>query len=66
MQVNRQFHAKAALPLGKDAHVTHWRGGWIGSRVGLDVVKKRNISWPHKESNTDSKVVSQLPSHYTD
>jgi hypothetical protein len=25
------------------AHCTHWIGGWVGPRAGLDVVEKRKI-----------------------
>jgi hypothetical protein len=31
---------------------THWKGGWVGSRAGLDDVKKRKI-FPYKNSNSD-------------
>jgi hypothetical protein len=30
---------------------THWIGGWVGSKVGLDAVEKRKISYPCRESN---------------
>jgi hypothetical protein len=33
-----QFHAPADLPPG-----THWIGGWVGPRAGLDDVKKRKF-----------------------
>jgi hypothetical protein len=33
-----QFHATAALPPG-----THWIGGWVDPRAGLDEVKKRKL-----------------------
>jgi hypothetical protein len=32
-----QLHAPAALPPG-----THWIGGWVDPRAGLDDVEKRN------------------------
>jgi hypothetical protein len=37
MGVSRQLHALAALPPGNIPH-THWRGGWVGPRTGLDPV----------------------------
>jgi hypothetical protein len=42
--VSGQFHAPTALPLGKRATGTHWIGGWMGPRVGLDEVEKRKKS----------------------
>jgi len=35
MKVSVQFHAPAPLPPG-----THWTGGCVGLRVGLDAFKK--------------------------
>jgi hypothetical protein len=41
----------------KRANVTHWTGGWVGPRVGLDALEKtRNLLSPRK-SNHDSSVV---------
>jgi hypothetical protein len=34
--------AKVFTP-GERAPGTHWIGGWVGPRTGLDVVEKRNI-----------------------
>jgi hypothetical protein len=36
--VSGQLHAPTALPRN-----THWIGGWLGPRVGLDAVDKRKI-----------------------
>jgi hypothetical protein len=30
---------------------THWIGGWVGPRAGLDAVEYRQISYPHLQSN---------------
>jgi hypothetical protein len=30
---------------------THWIGGWVGPRAGLDAVTKRNIPSPRRDSN---------------
>jgi hypothetical protein len=38
MEVSGQLHPPAALPPG-----THWIGGCVGARAGLDAVQKRNI-----------------------
>jgi len=32
-------------PQGKDSGA-HWRGGWVGSRAGLDAAVKREIPVP--------------------
>jgi len=39
-----QLHALAALSPGKESVGTHWIGGWMGHRAGLDTVEKRKIS----------------------
>jgi hypothetical protein len=36
---------------------TNWIGGWLGPRVGLDMVVKRNIPSPCWDSNCTSKIV---------
>jgi hypothetical protein len=38
-----QLHAPAALHPGKRAPGTHWTGGWVGPRAGLDAVDKRQF-----------------------
>jgi hypothetical protein len=43
MEVNGQLHAPAALPPRKYPPVTHWIGGWVDPRVGLDAVEKRKL-----------------------
>jgi hypothetical protein len=30
---------------------THWKGGWVGPRAGLDAVEKTEIPWPSREWN---------------
>jgi hypothetical protein len=30
---------------------THWLGGWVGPRTGLDMVSKKEIPSPRRESN---------------
>jgi hypothetical protein len=37
---------------------THWTGGWVGRRVALDDVEKRQISFPCWESNCGRPVRS--------
>jgi hypothetical protein len=32
---------------------THWIGGWVGPRSGLDMVSQRKIPSPHQELNPD-------------
>jgi hypothetical protein len=42
MEVNGQFHVPAALSPGEIASGTHWIGGWVDPRSGLDSVEKRD------------------------
>jgi hypothetical protein len=51
MEVNGQLHDTAALPSKERAPVTHWIGGWVGPRAGLDEVVKREILSPCRDSN---------------
>jgi hypothetical protein len=39
LEVNVQLHAPAALPIPG----THWIGGWVDLRAGLDDVEKRKF-----------------------
>jgi hypothetical protein len=41
--VSRQLHAPAALPPGKRAPSTHWIGGWVNPRAGLDDMERRTF-----------------------
>jgi hypothetical protein len=41
MEVSGQLHDAAALTLGENALCTHWIGGWVGLRAGLDAVGKK-------------------------
>jgi hypothetical protein len=43
---------------------THWIGGWVGSRAGLDAVVKRKILSPCRDSNTQSSVRSPALHHW--
>jgi hypothetical protein len=65
MEVSGQIHAPAALPPGERTPDTHWIGGWVDPRAGLDDVKKRN-SWPYRDSNSDPSVVQPIASRYTE
>jgi len=46
MEVSGQRHAPAALSPRKRAPGTHWIGGWVSPRGGLDAVVKRKIPSP--------------------
>jgi hypothetical protein len=45
---------------------THWIGGWVGPRAGLDAVSKRNVPTLCRESNPDHPIVQSIVSCYTD
>jgi hypothetical protein len=36
-----QLHAPVALPLGQISPGSHCKGGWMGTRTGLDVMKRK-------------------------
>jgi hypothetical protein len=59
MGVSGQIHASAALyPWGK-VPGTHWIGGWVGPRAGLDAGARRKILSPCRGSNPDRPARSQ-------
>jgi hypothetical protein len=60
MEVGGQYHALATLPLGKRPG-THWTGGWVGLRAGLDSCGKSR-----PPLGFDSLTVHPVVSRYTD
>jgi hypothetical protein len=56
MEVSGQPHASTAL-LPEKASYTHWTGGCVDHRAGLESVEKRQISCCCRESNPGSSVV---------
>jgi hypothetical protein len=47
---------------GERAPGTHWKGGWVGPRTGLDDVEKRT----YRVSNSGPSAVQPVCSHYTE
>jgi hypothetical protein len=45
---------------------TDWIGGWLGPRAVLDVVVKRKIPSPRRESNPRTPIVQPVAQRYTD
>jgi hypothetical protein len=43
LEVSGQLHAPAGLPPGERAAGTHWIGGWVDPRAGLDDEQKRKF-----------------------
>jgi hypothetical protein len=43
LELSGQLHAPAAFTRGETASGTHWIGGWVGPRTGLDDVEKRKF-----------------------
>jgi hypothetical protein len=41
--VSCQLQTPATLPPGESAPGTHWIGGWVGPRSGMDDVEKRKF-----------------------
>jgi hypothetical protein len=60
MEVGGQYHGLVALPPGKGPG-THFIGGWVGPRAGLDRCGK---SRPHRDY--DTRTVKPVASSYTD
>jgi hypothetical protein len=54
MEMSVQLHATAALLPREKALGAHWIGSWLDPRAGLDVVVKRKIPIPCRESNPRS------------
>jgi hypothetical protein len=54
-----------ALIPGKDPG-THWIGGWVGIRTGLDTDARRKIFCLCRGSNIDRPGVQPVARHYTD
>jgi hypothetical protein len=53
-----------ALPSGR-THGTHWTGGWVGPRAGLDTEDRGKILCLCRGSNLDRPVVQSVVRHYT-
>jgi hypothetical protein len=49
---------------GERAPGTHWIGGWVDPRAGLDDVKRKFLT--QRDSNSDPSVVQPVASRYTD
>jgi hypothetical protein len=60
MRVGVQLHAPAALSPGKSPG-THFIGGWVGPRAGLDGCGKS-----HPAPGFDPRTVQPVASRYTD
>jgi hypothetical protein len=45
---------------------THWTGGWVGPKAGMDNMQKRKFLPPLGYSNSDPLVVQHVASCYTD
>jgi hypothetical protein len=58
MDVSGQLHALTHLPLGKFTSIGI--RGWVGLRGSLNIVERRNISYPCRKSNHDSSVIQTV------
>jgi hypothetical protein len=66
MGVSGQSQAPVALyPRGKEPR-THWTGGGVGLRAGLNKDARGKILSPLPGSNLDRSVVEPVIRHYTD
>ena len=62
MGVSGQRHVPAALTPGKNTG-THFTGGWVGLRAGLDGCGEEKISCP---TRFEPRTVQPVDSRYTD
>jgi hypothetical protein len=60
MGVSGQCHASAALCPGERTPGTHYTGGWIGLRAGLDTDVRGKILCPCRGSNPDRPVAQTV------
>jgi hypothetical protein len=65
MGVSGQHRLGRAFPPGKGPPSTHWLGGWVGLRAGLDARDRRKILFPCRGSNLDRPIVQPVVRHYT-
>jgi hypothetical protein len=54
------------LPPEERTPGTHWTGGWVGPRAGLDTEVRGKILFPCRGSNPDRPDVQPVVRHYTD
>jgi hypothetical protein len=54
-----------AFTPGERTPGTHWTGGWVGPRVGLDTEARGKILCSRRESNPDRLVVQPVVRYYT-
>jgi hypothetical protein len=66
MGVSGQRHAPTALYPRERTPGTHWTGGWVGPRAGLDTEAREKILCPNRGSNLDRPVAQSVARHYTD
>jgi hypothetical protein len=60
MGVSGHQHALALLHLWERTPGTHWIGGWVGLRAGLDTEARRKIICPCRGSNPGHRVWRQI------
>jgi hypothetical protein len=60
MEVSGQRHSPTArFTSGERTPGTHWIGGWVGLRAGLDAGARRKILCPCRGSDLDRPARSQ-------
>jgi hypothetical protein len=65
LEVSGHLQVPAVSSPGERAPGTHWIGGWVDPRAGLDDLEREN-SWTYRDSSSDSSVVQSVVSLYTD
>jgi hypothetical protein len=59
MRVSGQRHAPAALYSGERTPYTHWIGGWVGLRAGLDTEDRGKILYLCQEPNPSPGLINK-------
>jgi hypothetical protein len=65
MGVSGQRTPRPRFTPGERTPGTHWIGGWVGLRAGLDAGVRRKILCPCRGSNLDHPIVQPVVRHYT-
>jgi hypothetical protein len=63
MEVSGELHAPNRFTFKERAPNTHWIGGWVGFRAGLEAVEQKKVSCP---AGNLTPSVQTAARHYTD
>jgi hypothetical protein len=64
LEVSGKRDAPPRFNPGENPPITHWIGGWVGPRTGLETVEQRTFSWHCWDSNFYPSAVQPVPNYY--